>query len=260
VGGATAVDPHAELEARIRSADSVRVARIHEPTSGEAGTAGEDHLNDIVVDHEGRGDAAWRASMAEVIAEAIRRFPEPEICARAPGPRRIQFGVQFVGHDDRTTIVLYLADRCFEVWTGRSFVTSAGLHDLTPRVLPLLRQAFPTDTTVQHLDIKGMISCEDFQREHPDASTIEEAPEVTRKVPPNYPKAAFKAKIEGSVVVQAMIQADGTVLDVKVLESVPELDAAAIDAVRHWEFAPAIDCWGSPVTAPLVIPVRFTLE
>jgi TonB family protein len=237
--GAAAVDPNAALEDKIRSADSVRVARVHEPEAGEAGTAGEDHLNDIVVEREGRVDAAWRASMAQAITEAMRRFAAPEICTRQPGARRIRFGIQFVGHDERATIILYLSEHCFEFWTARTFVGSAETHDLTPRILALLKQAFPSDTTVQHLDAKGMITCEDYHREHPEAK---------------------KAKLEGRVVVQVTVLVDGTVGDVKVLESVPGLDDAAIHAVQQWEFAPAVDCWGSPISATLVIPVVFSLE
>jgi TonB family protein len=238
----------------------VRVARVRDPLAGETGTAGGDHLDDIVIEREARVDAAWRRSMAEALGEAIHRFPSPEICPREPGVRRIRFGVQFIGGARRATIVLYLADRCLEFWDGRTFVGSAEMHGTAPTILGLLKQAFPADTTVKHLDAKGLISCEDYQREHPDASLIEQQPEATRKVPPNYPKQARKEKIEGLVVLQVMIQSDGTVGEIKVVQSVPELDAAAIASVRQWEFDAAVDCWGNPVAAPLVIPVRFTLD
>ena len=44
------------------------------------------------------------------------------------------------------------------------------------------------------------------------------------------------------------------------VESVRGLDAAAIAAVRGWEFAPALDCERNPIASSLVIPVVFKLS
>jgi TonB family protein len=257
---AAAKNPHAALEERIRSADSVRVVRVREPVSGETGAPGEDRLADFIVEGEGRADGEWRTSMAGAITEAMRRFSAGETCPRESGPRRIRFGVEFFAGDPPVTIILYQADRCFEFWTGRTFQGSAGLHDIAPRVLALLKQAFPADTTVRRLGLSGLISCEDYVREHPEAPPVMQPPEATRIVPARYPKQARKAKIEGRVMVQALIGADGTVSDLKVVESVPALDAAALAAVEQWTFDPALDCDGHPVAARLVIPVVFKLD
>jgi len=259
VAGA-ARDPNAALEDRIRNADSVRVVRVREPVSGETGAPGEDRLADFIVEREGQAPGALQASMAAALTEAMHRFPAPETCSREPGLRRIRFGVQFFAGDLRITLIVYLADRCFEFWTGRTFAGSAELHDVAPRVLALLKQAFPADTTVRRLGLSGLISCEDVVREHPEAPLVTQPPEATRIVPAQYPKAAKKAKIEGRVRLQATIESDGTVSDIKVLESVPELDAAAIAAVRQWTFEPGLDCEGRAVAAVLVIPVNFKLD
>ena len=259
VAGA-ARDPHAALEDRIRNADSVRVVRVREPVSGETGAPGEDRLADFIVEREGRAQGPWQASMAAALTEAMRRFPVPETCSREPGVRRIRFGVQFFTGDVRITLIVYLADRCIEFWTGRTFTGSAELHDVAPRVLALLKQAFPADTTVRRLGLSGLIACEDVVREHPETPLVTQPPEATRMVPATYPKAAKKARIEGRVLLQATIESDGTVSAIKVLESVPELDAAAIAAVRQWTFEPGLDCEGSPVTAVLNIPVVFKLD
>ena len=255
-----ATDPKLEVEERIRMADSVRVARVREPAPGEIGSAGDDHLNDIVIEREARVDSAWKASMADVITEAMHRFPAPEICRREPGARRIRFGIQFIRGDRRATILVYFADRCFEFWTGRTFVGSAEMHGTAPRILALLKQAFPADTTVRHIDLKGLISCEDYQREHPEASLVEQPADATRMVPPKYPKDAKKAKIEGRVLVRATIGVDGLVTEVKVIESVPGLDAAAIASVREWQFTPALDCSRNPIASSIDIPVIFKLD
>ena len=54
------------------------------------------------------------------------------------------------------------------------------------------------------------------------------APQLTNRVEPSYPEAARKARMEGVVILEAIITANGNVEDVKVLKSVnPLLDAAA---------------------------------
>jgi protein TonB len=57
-------------------------------------------------------------------------------------------------------------------------------------------------------------------------------------VRPQYPKAAFDAKIEGTVLVELLIGEQGEVAHLEVRRSIPELDAAAIACVRQWQFAP----------------------
>lgn len=67
-----------------------------------------------------------------------------------------------------------------------------------------------------------------------------EPPRVIKRVEPVYPDSARRAGIVGVVVVEASIGADGKVGDVKVVQSIPELDEAALAAVRQWEYAPTI--------------------
>ena len=71
-------------------------------------------------------------------------------------------------------------------------------------------------------------------------------PNKVHHVAPSYPAIARAAKISGVVILEALIAEDGSVREVKVLRSVPLLDAAATDAVRHWRFTPAL-VYGGPV-------------
>jgi protein TonB len=48
--------------------------------------------------------------------------------------------------------------------------------------------------------------------------------------------------------------------DVIVIESIPALDGAAIDAVRRWGFAPGRDRAGVPVRTSVRVPLRFVLR
>lgn len=77
---------------------------------------------------------------------------------------------------------------------------------------------------------------------------------------PAYPDAARKDGIEGIVVLDCLIGADGQVHDIKVLRPLPEgLTEAATEAVRQWRFEPATKD-GRPIEARYVLTVRFTLD
>jgi TonB family protein len=73
---------------------------------------------------------------------------------------------------------------------------------------------------------------------------------------PMYPEAATQARVEGTVVLELTLDREGNVSGIRVVQSVPPLDAAAIEAVREWKYAP------SESDAPRVfrVPVRFTLD
>lgn len=65
-------------------------------------------------------------------------------------------------------------------------------------------------------------------------------PMATRKVDPAYPLQLMRENVAGTVILYAMIHADGTVGDVRVLRGVDErLDRFARDAVAQWKFEPA---------------------
>jgi protein TonB len=65
-------------------------------------------------------------------------------------------------------------------------------------------------------------------------------PEILSRIEPRYTEAARLAHTEGVVVLQAIIDEQGYVTQLKVLRSLPMgLDQAALDAVRQWRFKPA---------------------
>jgi len=85
---------------------------------------------------------------------------------------------------------------------------------------------------------------------------VEELPEAIEKPQPEYPEAARRAGVEGTVLVQALVGTDGRVKDTKVVKSVPGLDDAAVAAARKWVFKPALS-HGEPVEVWVAVPVRF---
>jgi len=86
------------------------------------------------------------------------------------------------------------------------------------------------------------------------------APILQQKVDPTYPEAARKARMEGVVILEAIITASGTVEDVRVLKSVnPLLDASAVRAVQQWRYKPAT-LNGRAVRVYLTVTVTFNLH
>ena len=78
-------------------------------------------------------------------------------------------------------------------------------------------------------------------------------------VAPRYPDDALKAKVQGAVVLDVVLDADGVPTDVQVAQGVPMLDAAAIEAVRQWRYEPTL-MNGVPVPIAMTVTVNFTLE
>lgn len=68
------------------------------------------------------------------------------------------------------------------------------------------------------------------------AAALDQCP--TSSVPPIYPAAAKKAKIQGRVLLEVAVAEDGSVSDVTVLGGPKILAAAAADAVRQWRYRP----------------------
>jgi periplasmic protein TonB len=90
---------------------------------------------------------------------------------------------------------------------------------------------------------------------------VAEPPALVRRVSPEYPEPARRREVEGLVLLEAILDRDGRVEPaVKVLRSIPMLDADAIAAVRQWRFRPARDRRGDPVRVVVEIPIRFVLQ
>ena len=83
-------------------------------------------------------------------------------------------------------------------------------------------------------------------------------PVKVRNVEPFYPPIALAARKEGVVIVGALIGEDGHVTDTRVLQSIPLLNQAALDAVRQWRFAPTL-IGGRPVPVIANLTVSFSL-
>jgi TonB family protein len=82
---------------------------------------------------------------------------------------------------------------------------------------------------------------------------------LIRSVPPIYPALARANRVNGDVVLDALIDAAGNVISVKAISGPPLLQQAAVETVRHWKYEPArLD--GQAVAMHLTVTVRFRLN
>ena len=81
---------------------------------------------------------------------------------------------------------------------------------------------------------------------------------LLQKVLPNYPERAVKARLQGAVVLQAMIGRDGTIQDLKLVRGSMLLGQAAYRAVKQWRYQPYL-VNGRAVEAETFVTVDFRL-
>lgn len=89
-----------------------------------------------------------------------------------------------------------------------------------------------------------------------------ETPRVIREVKPQYTADAMRAKVQGTVLIQAVVLPDGTVGDVEVIRSLDQtfgLDQEAVKAAKQWRFVPGTR-FGRPVPVLVTIELTFTLR
>jgi periplasmic protein TonB len=85
-------------------------------------------------------------------------------------------------------------------------------------------------------------------------------PLKVRDATPAYPPLARAAHVEGIVIIEATISPDGRVQEARILRSAnPLLNAAALDAVRQWEYTPTL-LNRIPVAIVMTVTVDFRLR
>ena len=92
----------------------------------------------------------------------------------------------------------------------------------------------------------------------PAAPTKDSPPKPLRSVRAAYPREALARKIQGTVLIEAVVDVQGRLVRPRVMESVPGLDEAALAAAVHWRFVPASKD-GKPVEAVIRIPMAFQI-
>jgi len=93
------------------------------------------------------------------------------------------------------------------------------------------------------------------QASSPDVS----APGPLRKIDPKYPPTLIKERVEGEVVLYAVIRSDGSVDSIQLVHGIDEqLDANAMQALSQWKFRPATK-QGTPIDLEAIVHIPFRL-
>lgn len=113
-----------------------------------------------------------------------------------------------------------------------------------------------------HMEINGADASSQHGTMHPTKpvavkySVMEN--QLITKVQPKYPAEAKKARIQGKVVLSAIIDKEGNVADLKVDSGPKELQQSSLDAVKQWKYKPYL-LNGEPVTVATKIYILYTL-
>jgi TonB family protein len=95
-----------------------------------------------------------------------------------------------------------------------------------------------------------------------DKKTVQDHPQIVKKVSPVYPEEAFKKGIEGVVLIEATSDEKGNVVSARVLPSKnpqPLLEEAALAAVRQWKYEPFLKN-GKAVGVTFTVTMNFAVN
>lgn len=111
-----------------------------------------------------------------------------------------------------------------------------------------------TSSTQPSSESTGVADATGRVRINPGAAEL-----LSRPVEPNYPLLAKQMKVQGAVVLEALIGRDGNIQDLHVLSGPTILSAAAREAVKQWRFKPYLQS-GNAVETEARITVNFTIS
>ncbi len=78
-------------------------------------------------------------------------------------------------------------------------------------------------------------------------------------VAPEYPASARMARVEGTIEMDILVGPNGTVEETRIIKSIPQLNQAAMAAVRQWRYAPTV-INGVAVPVRMIVKVSFVLN
>jgi len=132
------------------------------------------------------------------------------------------------------------------------------------------RTSVPARNNAIHLDIDSGAASTGTQAPAPAQGAIasvgdrvqlspQTSQNVTVSVPPNYPLLARQMKVQGAVILQALISREGSIQELQIVSGPGILATAAREAVKQWRFKPYYQS-GQPVETQARITVNFTIS
>jgi len=196
------------------------------------------------------------------------------------GQYRVEiFSVDASGRASRTNTMTAF-DGTEAAVTGEAVPTVRGYTGIDDRTFNIVDQVNGRVTTRSHCvvssdgmtltlmqkgvdqDGQAIDTIQVFRRRGAETRSNTSLPRVLKEVKPQYTAEAMRAKIQGAVLVDCVVKADGTVGDVEVLRSLDKtfgLDQEAIKAAKAWQFEPGTRN-GEPVPVRVTIELTFTLR
>jgi protein TonB len=84
-------------------------------------------------------------------------------------------------------------------------------------------------------------------------------PVKIKDVRPLYPEDAQDARIQGVVIVEAIVDAEGRVANARIVRSIPLFNESALDAVSKWQYRPVL-VNGDPVPFITTVTVNYAMQ
>ncbi len=90
---------------------------------------------------------------------------------------------------------------------------------------------------------------------------VDQRPRPVKKINPVYPFKARRQNIEGTVMLECLVDSKGKIKEIRVISAEPEgiFEASAKEALEHWRFRPG-KIKGRPVSTRIRLPFRFQLQ
>jgi TonB family protein len=131
-----------------------------------------------------------------------------------------------------------------------------GSNSIHVELQPGTRPEPATDPNPPASETAATVTSDAAERVQMSADTAEA---VSRPVKPSYPLLARQMKVQGSVILHALVGKDGVIQDLRVVSGPPILATAAQDAVRQWRFRPHFE-GSDAVETQAKITVNFTIS
>jgi TonB family protein len=152
------------------------------------------------------------------------------------------------------------AERLFAGTQGHVGKPVAVILDGRVVAAPVLRSAMGASAVITGTYTRAEAEAIAVGMAPPDPGVVR--PRATVRPQPVYPVEAQSARVQGIVVMQVVVNVDGTVGDVVVTQSLDTaygLDQAAVDAVKRWRFTPGTK-GGAQVPIEMTITLEFSLS